>query len=185
MGKSGVMVSREGNAVDFTDAFSNIHGAFVNQSLALKKLENGNIYLAVAHLTVPASGVAYLGFETGSSNVDVNLQSMTLSSDIVIAEMFEDSEFTTGTAVNINNMNRRSTNTSDVTISTAPAVSTEGTKIDEVSIGSSGIGSSITASVLDAQLPWALKTNSKYLMKFTNDNGTDVNVVVRIVIIED
>ena len=185
MGKSGVMVTREGDAVDFTDAFSNIHGAFINQSLALKKLENGNIYLAVAQITVPASGVAYLGFETGSSNVNVNLQSMTLSSDIVIAEMFEDSEFTTGTTVNINNMNRRSTNVSDVTISTAPTVTSEGTKIDEVSIGSSGIGSSITASVLDAQLPWALKTNTKHLMKFTNDNGTDIDVVVRIIIIED
>ena len=185
MGKSGVMVSREGEAVDFTDAFSNTHGAFVNQSLALKKLENGKIFLAVAQITVPASGVAYLGFETGSSNVNVNLQSMALSSGIIIAEMFEDSDFTTGTTVNINNMNRRSTNTSNVTISTAPTVNSEGTKIDEVSFGSEGIGSSITASVLDTQLPWALKTNSKYLLKLTNNNGTDIDVVVRTVILED
>ena len=185
MGKSGVMVTREGNAVDFTDAFSNIHGAFINQSLALKKLENGNIYLAVAHLTVPASGVAYLGFETGLSNVNVNLQSMTLSSDIVIAEMFEGSDFTTGTAVNINNMNRRSTNTSTVTISTAPTVNSEGTKIDEVSFGSTGIGNSITVSVLDAQLPWAFKTNTKYLFKLTNNGASDVDVIVRMVILED
>ena len=185
MGKSGVMVTREGNAVDFTDAFSNVHGAFVNQSLALKKLENGNIYLAVAQITVPASGDAYVGIETGTGNVCVNIQSMTLSSGIIIAEMFEGSDFTTGTMVNINNMNRRSTNTSTVTVSTAPTVNSEGTKIDEVSFGSTGIGNSITVSVLDAQLPWALKTNTKYLFKLTNSDGNDVDVIVRMVILED
>ena len=185
MAYSSELITKLGTSIFATDAWCAKEGAWQVELLAEKKMLQGKIFLAFQTISIAASGTAYAALETGDVPVMANIQSVTLVDGTLTIELFEGADLTTGTPVTINNMNRESSEASTVTLSVAPTVNTEGTKLDHLSLGSSGIGNTIVTSSLSARLAWRFKPNTKYLLKLTNNGASDINATFRATIVED
>jgi len=151
---------------------------------AERVLWEGRAFHAFLETTVPASGSAYFSFTTGLFPVLSVIQTFTVGSDVIDIEFFEGADITEGTDVSILNKNRTSLNSSSVTIKNVPTVNSEGIKIDKTSVGSAALGNAVITSIINGYLPWILKANTTYLVKFMNAGSSDVNVISRLSIFE-
>jgi len=183
--KVGKMVKSDGSIIDIAEAFNTLRKSFIVMSDYEQKLLEGRAFHALIETTVSASGSAAFSLITGANSVIANIQTLTLDNGILEMDFFEDADVSGGTAIDILNRDRTSSNASSVSIYNAPTIADEGLLMDKVGTGESGIGSSITTTVLDAQLPWRLKPNTNYLTKLVNSGSSDIDVIVRILIIEE
>ena len=185
MAQSGLFISKEGKDYDFTKAFCTHSDAFISEDISSRKLFKGEVFHTFVETTVTSGSSVYFAFQIGSNAVLANFVSIALGDGLLTIECFEEADVSGGTPVSLYNMNRESSNTCDVTILNAPTVNTEGTKIDKIAIGSIAGTNGSTTSILNAQLPWRLKPNTTYLVKFTNNDSSDIDIITRITIIND
>ena len=182
---SGKLIKSDGSIIDILGSWCSHEEAWQVELLAEKKMLQGKIFLLFQQLTVPTSGFVYAALEIGDVPVMANIQSVTLADGLITVELFEEADLTTGTPITANNMNRESSAISSAIFSLAPTVISEGTKLDHLSIGATTIGNAISISTLGAKLAWRLKPNTKYLLKLSNAEATDVDATFRVTIVED
>lgn len=94
-----------------------------------------------------------------------------------ISEFKETVAYTGGAGVTQYNLNRRSTETSDVTIVSNPTVSDEGTTIQTSYAGTTITTPSKHGDPGSSKAAfWVLKSNTKYILKVTNTSGGAIKV---------
>ena len=169
----------------FTKGFCVNENAFITEDIAVQKMLEGKIFSTFIETTVTSSNSVYFAFQVGSNAVLANFVSIAMGDGLLEIECFEEADISDGTPVSLYNMNRESSNVCDVTILNTPTVNVEGTKIDKMAIGSIAGTNGSTTSILNAQLPWRLKPNTTYLVKFTNNDSSDIDIITRITIIND
>ena len=169
----------------FTKGFCVNENAFITEDIAVQKMLEGKIFSTFIETTVTSSNSVYFAFQVGSNAVLANFVSIALGDGLLEIECFEEADISDGTPVRLYNMNRESSNTCEVTILNTPTVNTEGTKIDKIAIGSIAGANGSTTSILNTQLPWRLKPNTTYLVKFTNNDNSDIDIITRITIVND
>lgn len=141
-------------------------GFMFHSSGKVSGLANGatqDFLLAVPALTWPHLQRFALTVESG--DVDILLyEGTTTSAD--------------GSAANIRNVNRNSSNTADTVLTLGPTVTTPGTLIhtDWIPPTGAGVGSAIGA--LDIQLgeEWLLSPSTKFLFRATNNSGGAIDL---------
>ncbi|RLG91055.1 MAG: hypothetical protein DRO36_05030 [Candidatus Hecatellales archaeon] len=151
---------------------------------AERSLLEGRAFHAFFETMVPATGSAYFAFTTGDNPVLSVIQTFTTSSDVIDIEFFEGADIADGTSVTVFNKDRTSSDNSTILIKNNPTVNSEGTKIDKTKIGSTAIANTVITSIINGYLPWRLKANTSYLVKFTNTGNSDITVISRISIFE-
>ena len=181
-----------GNMVNSNDEIINIADTFCSATNGIKtisepeaKLYQGKTFHGYAEMTVSGSETAYLAMTTGSVITTLDIQNFTLENDILKIELFEDAEITGGTPISLVNMDRNSSNTSSASVVKSPTVNSEGTLIDKSTAGSSTPASTTISTIIGGYLPWRLKPNTTYLLKFINDGSSDIDVISRILLIEE
>lgn len=83
-----------------------------------------------------------------------------------------------GAAVTVDNTNRNSSNTPDMTIFTGPTITGDGTEIHRLWLPPAGVGigrSAIGLSGAEAGEEWVLKPATNYLHRLTNNSGSTIS----------
>jgi len=179
------IMKQDGSIIDLADIFNTLRRSLVVMSDSEQKLLEGAAFHAFFETVVSAGDNAYFSFTTGPKPIIANIQTFTVNEGVVTIEMFEDADATGGSNVTIFNMDRTNTTPCSVTISNAPTVNAEGIRIDKTSVGSTAIANNVITSIINGYLPWRLKPNTTYLVKFSNADTSDINVITRILMLED
>ncbi len=139
------------------------------------QLTNGDLYYFSKVVEDQPSGTIYFGLIIGSKPISFTFD--VGCSDQIKVEFFEDTDFTGGTQMQLENKNRTSTSLPEVNIYSNPTVNDEGNKIFESIEGtekSRRIGNAV--SLRDNEF-FILKPNTKYLMKLTTYNSADISLL--------
>jgi len=151
---------------------------------AERTLLEGYAFHAFLETSVTAGSTAYFSFTTGNNSVIAVIQTFTVSDNILDIEFFEGADISGGSDVNLFNKDRTDSKNSTVSIKNSPTVNSEGTKIDKTRIGSVTIANTVATGIINGYLPWKLKPNTAYLVKFINSGSSDITVISRISIFE-
>ena len=139
------------------------------------QLTVGNLYYFSKVIEDQSAGTIYFGLETGNKEISFTFD--VGCSEQVKVEFFEDADFSDGTEMQLQNKNRNSTTQPDVHIFSNPTVNDEGSKIFESIEGttkSNKIGNAV--SLRDNEF-FVLKPNTKYIMKITVYNTSDISLL--------
>jgi len=95
----------------------------------------------------------------------------------VIIRIKEAATYTGGSAINAFNLKRNSTNTDGITFVSNPTVTNEGTRLESYYIGTGDLSNFARAEPESGDsVFWLLKTDTKYIVKITNQSGGAINI---------
>lgn len=168
---------------------SRLHNAFERFTGALRNIDNDHVYIhrglmfvAFDKVTVATTDTVEYAFKTPATGyVHYRLAGITTSADKVDTQIFKDAVYTGGTALEINNKNQVSSNTSNVTLVKDPTFSSPGTLLPGFSSylpGASGVGQSRSGTNGQADSEIVFEQDTTY--RFVATNGSDAENIIGI-----
>lgn len=139
------------------------------------QLTSGDLYYISKVVENQSAGTIYFGITVNSKPISFTFD--VGCSDQIKVELFEDANFNGGTQIPLENKNRTSTTSSVIQTYQEPTVNSEGNKIFESIEGtekSNKIGNAV--SLRDNEF-FILKPNTKYLLKLTTYNTSDISLL--------
>lgn len=140
----------------------------------LQFIFTGQGFLLFEEITVPASDTAFVQIKTGANNfVHIAQTKYASNIDNIKIEIIEAPTITDGTTpITPINLNRVSTNVSDITAFSDPTAVSGGTIIERLLMKGQIIDQSFPETIAEI----LLKKSTDYVLKFTNDSATEANV---------
>jgi len=158
-----------------------VHDGLITEEWDHTAIHSGQVWRVGSYQTIGASSTLSVMMTTGTEeNVHVSFAVNTNGPGV--AQFFESTVASGGTALTAKNALRSSTNTSSATLVTDPAISTTGSAIGVNVVGSEGFKSEIGGSI--ESRVWILKASTNYLVRFTAD-AASCRTVIRMIWLED
>jgi len=169
-------------------AINNVSIANVSVSYDAFLNSIGKLFTIGERKTIGTQTSIYLSCQTGSKYATIRTAELNSTIGNIQMDFYEDATITaeTGTALNIVNQNRNSTQTIEAVGLYNPTVTDEGTLLHSILIGGGTGGPTSQGFSNTTQRGWKLKPNTVYILKITNPStSTPANVGYDITLNED
>ena len=167
------LVDEDGNQLTI-DAST---GALVRISYPHHETHDGNHYFISAFAVFNTDEEAVFGVTTPDSTKEPHITFLVVGTSQTEIYVYESSTFTGGVEIESINNNRNSTNTADLTVTSAPTVSDVGTLIFAQSTGKAGVNPTKSDSgTYERANELILKRNTAYIFKaVSRDDGNVIS----------
>lgn len=148
--------------------------ALITQSYTEANVKNGLQYEAGGYnAAVAAAGNFDVEFNTGAKPVIIKDRQIAFTGAGITINVYEAPTTSAGTAGTVYNLNRVNPVATAVNYKTAPTVSAVGTQIGATTygLGGTGVGQTVVSSFSSPGVERALKPNTKYLLRITNNDA--------------